>query len=211
MTSKLTHSLDSLRAVVPGLNSASDEANRIVKQVERVLVDELGVGISARSSRYSETRRRGIDDENGAAIQERIVEYLAFGRVHGVYGIHRKQIAHHQGEFGILLDEAYSEETPWSQCDRETRLRLFNLLPELVENIVHRAQELAKQGHATAAKVKDLLEDEACAKPPGNSSVINPVTAASASPDPAGQDCPDPKKSSASAAKSRPERHGLKR
>jgi hypothetical protein len=185
MSSKLNQALGSLRAVIPSVNAAADEANRIVKQVERVLADELGVGISARSSRCFESRRRDIEVETGAATAERIEEFLAFGRVHGAYCIHRLIIIYHQGEFGILADEVDSEATPWGQCDRETRLQLFDLLPELIENIVTRAKQLAEKGRATSLKVKELLEEEDRTKPSGASSVVKPVKTESARSNPA--------------------------
>jgi hypothetical protein len=165
MSSKLETSLDALRAVMPTVNAAADQATGIVRMVEHVLVEELKVGISAESPQYLEYRRRDLDDESSRATLERVEQHIAFGRVRGTYCIHLKEVTFHQGEYGILLDRVFSEETPWSQCDREMRLRLFAFLPGLIESIVEQAKALAKEGRATAAKVKELLEDEDSTKP----------------------------------------------
>jgi hypothetical protein len=158
MSSKLAKSLDSLRAVVPALNAATDEANRLVKVVERVLVNELGIGISATGGRVREFRRHA---------DEELREYLAFGRVNDSFCIYIAEDTYRRDGSGDFSEQVDSQKTPWSSCDRETRLRTFEDLPELIDGIVSEAQRLAEIGSKTAAKVKELI---------GDSNETNPAT-----------------------------------
>ena len=159
MVSKLDKGLASLRAIAPSINAAADEANKVVKMVEGVLVNELRIGVSATSSQLLEYRRRATD-ENGNVTEEETGEYLAFGRVSGVYCLHLAKDTYEKDEYGCFNQEVDSEKIPWSSCDRETRLSLFEQLPSLIENIVEKAKRIAEQASNTAAKVKELIADD---------------------------------------------------
>jgi hypothetical protein len=160
MVSKLNKSLDALRAIAPALNAVADEANSLVKVVESALVVEMGIGVSAYAPNVTARCRRRDDDDNGNVTEEEIVERLAFGRVDGVYCIHVVEATYHDigdGCFTELVDES---STRWSSCDRETRLRTFEQLPGLLENITAKATEIAEKARNTAAKIKELIADE---------------------------------------------------
>ena len=76
---------------------------------------KLGVGISAESQDCLRASScRDIHVESGDATEERVEQHLAFGRVNGTYCVHAKTVAFHQGDFGILQERVYSEQTPWS-------------------------------------------------------------------------------------------------
>jgi hypothetical protein len=164
MVSKLNKSLDSLRSVVPALNAATDEANRLVKTVEHVLVDELAIGISTPSGRFRAYGHRDID-ANSNSTNEQVREYLAFGRVNGTYCICVTKDTYCRDQCGDFSEHVDSEKTAWSACDRETRLRTFEDLPLLIERIVSEADRLTSMGVATAARVKELIADDNEATP----------------------------------------------
>jgi hypothetical protein len=159
MVSKLNASLDSLRSVVPALNAAADEANKIVKTVEHTLVNEIGVGVSVRGGCSREYCRRDVDDD-GNATEEEVSEYLAFGRVHGVYSVCVETVTRRKDNYGQFNEEVDSEMTAWSSCDRETRLRTFAQIPQLIERIISEAKRLTDIGNSVAAQVKDLIADD---------------------------------------------------
>jgi hypothetical protein len=159
MVSKLNKSLNALRAIAPAINEAADEANRVVKEVEHTLVRELGIGVSATSEVTREWRRRDVDDD-GEATDEEVREYLGFGRVMGSYCIHVVESVYHKDGNGWFNDEVDMTETAWSICDRETRLRTFEGLPSLLENLAEAAKKVAESGKSTATKIRELMADD---------------------------------------------------
>jgi hypothetical protein len=157
MTSAFKKKLDEIRAIGPELNSAADEANRIVKEVERVLVQETKIGVRATTSCFG-VEQRTVD---GETHKQELRRRLAFGRVNGVYCIHVDDGFYRYDEATEGMDEeVYSEHTPWSRCDRDTRLAAFEKLPELIDEIVNRAKCVVKTARETAAKVKNLIADD---------------------------------------------------
>jgi hypothetical protein len=175
MSNKLNKSLDSLRAVVPTLNAITDEANAIVQSVEKALVKEMGIGISACSAPFAETRRRFTDSLADLTIETETRSCLAFGRVGGAFCIHIATVKFRQEDQSDSFQDGDWERTPWSQCDRESRLRAFEKLPSLIDEIVQEAQKLVAMGQETAARVKELIGDDE-SKPAAAQSVERPVT-----------------------------------
>jgi hypothetical protein len=156
MTHELKKRLDAIRAVAPRIKAASDQADNTVKAVEQALVREIGIGISAESSEYFPGTQRRRDPQNwDEFIEEETRERLALGRATaGEYCIHVKSLVC-VGEY--QCDEAELTSTPWSQCDRETRLRTFYLLPNLLKCIARKAEQLAESTEKTAATLNELL------------------------------------------------------
>ena len=84
MTDELKKRMARLRELAPRLNSATDQASRLVAMVEKFLVEELHIGISAESTEFNSWSTG--KDENG---NERMCyQTLAFGRVGAGYRIH---------------------------------------------------------------------------------------------------------------------------
>jgi hypothetical protein len=69
-----------------------------------------------------------------------VCHHLGFGRVAGVYCIHIDSTAYHKDDYGDFNREVGSGKKAWSDCDRETRLAAFQKLPELISNLVTKAQ-----------------------------------------------------------------------
>lgn len=162
MVSELDKQLAALRKVAPRLNAAADEANRVVKMVETALVG-LNLGVEAYSSaieiipsRRTEPPRRSCDDET--VIDQETRRHLAFGRCQGVYCIHvADQLWEGSGRDADYVDETL---TPWSSCDRETRLAAFEKLPELLDRLLKEATRVAEAAEKTAKTVRGMTADK---------------------------------------------------
>ena len=59
-----------------------------------------------------------------------------------------------------MTSVVYEVRTLWPSCDRETKLRAFEVLPKLLDKIIGQAEELAKTAEATAAKVEEMTNEE---------------------------------------------------
>jgi hypothetical protein len=156
MTDELKKRMGRLRAIAPRLNSATDQASKLVAMVEKFLVSELHIGIPA--SVAFDCCDEGEGDE-GETLQA--VRCLAFGRVGGVFRVH-VAIKHNV----ILDDEAETSITTgtdsvlWPSCDRETKLKAFEKLPELLDTITSEAERLAQTAEATRVKVQEMIGEE---------------------------------------------------
>lgn len=157
MTNQLKKRLDTLRALAPRLNSVTDETSKIVAAVERTLVDELGIGVSAEVCFDSKDFVEPIDPDDGdsGTVKEEVWRSLAFDRVNGTYRIHvlEERRREDQGCMDTVVNE---ERTLWPSCDRETKLLAFQELPKLLDEIISSGEVLAKMAEETAAKVKEM-------------------------------------------------------
>jgi hypothetical protein len=155
MTDELKKRMARLRELAPRLNSATDQASRLVRMVEIFLVEELHIGISAESSAFNSWSPG--TDENGRARMIR--QTLAFGRVGAAYRIHVVD------ELIIADDEngrhhsVSKQVTPWPSCGRETKLRAVEMLPELLDRIIQETDRLAETAGKTASKIENMIGD----------------------------------------------------
>ena len=99
------------------VNKVADEANRIVKEVEKALVEEMKIGVFAAScfeTYRQQTVREGRHEDE--TIDEEVDRYLAFGRVGAAnYCIHILEVTSHQREIpGHFTEEVNRERIPWS-------------------------------------------------------------------------------------------------
>src|SRR4051794_35622821 len=95
MTRELRDRVAALRAIAPELNAATDEVNAVVEAVERLLCDELKIGVSAEVRFAHEDL--DVDDEDGVEWPRYKRSYLAFGRLHGSYQIHVQEVTEKDG------------------------------------------------------------------------------------------------------------------
>ena len=155
MTDELKKRMARLRELAPRLNSATDQASRLVRMVEIFLVEELHIGISAESGAFNSWSPG--TDENGRTRMIR--QTLAFGRVGTAYRIHVVD------ELIVADDEAgrhhsvSKQVTPWPSCGRETKLRAVEKLPELLDRIIQETDRLAETAGETAAKIEAMIGD----------------------------------------------------
>jgi hypothetical protein len=161
MTSELKKRLESVRAIGSRLDEITAKATKTVQDVEQVLVKEMNIRVPAQSGWYGGDRSRRHDPRNeDGFIEEEVSECLAYGRADGEYCVHVKTGVFGQDDDGDFTRELCSEKTPWLKCDRETRLRTFVWLPELLEQIIIEAQRMAEIAEETNAKVEEFIGDK---------------------------------------------------
>ncbi|MGO9462728.1 MAG: hypothetical protein ACLQIB_57585 [Isosphaeraceae bacterium] len=161
MVSKLNKRLSALGDIAPELNAAADEVNQTIKMVEKTLVDELKLGVSARSNPISVDRQRVTDKYTDLTVDEEVTRYLAFGRVSGSYCIHIVEATDRQGaNRGHFDQEVDSTSIPWSRCDRELRLMAFEQLPTLLDRILARAKTILEAARKTQKAVREMTADD---------------------------------------------------
>jgi len=155
MTDELKKRMARLREIAPRLNSATDQASRLVAMVEKSLVEELHIGISAESSEFN-SWPAGKDEDGNSQV---LYQTLAFGRVGTAYRIHVVD------EMGIVDDEGCwqgaltRQETPWPACGRETKLRAVEKLPELLDKIINETERLAETADETTSRIGEMIGD----------------------------------------------------
>ncbi len=161
MVDQLKKRLSALRKIAPELNAVADEANQIVKAVEKSLVEEMHLGISARSRFFSRHLQPVTDHDNDRIGEEEVNRCLAFDRVSGDFCIHVLEVVFREGEQpGYFTEEIDSTPILWSSCDRELRLTAFQELPDLLDRILDRATSLLETTRATAQAVRQMTADD---------------------------------------------------
>ena len=155
MTDELKRRMARLREIAPRLNAATDQASKLVAQVEKFLVEELHIGISAEVC-YEELPA-GIDDDNQTL---RIRHSLAFGRGGGSFRIHVVRETVDVEDGASARKTLAQERILWPSCSRETKLKAFEKLPELLDKIIEEAERLAQTSEATRVKVDAMIGEE---------------------------------------------------
>jgi hypothetical protein len=155
MTDELKRRMARLREIAPRLNAATDQASKLVAMVEKFLVEELRIGVSAEVG--IEEYPAGTDDEYRTLT---VRQALAFGRGGGSFRIHvlRETIAVDDG--GSARTTLEQERILWPSCPRETKLKAFEKLPELLDRIIEEAERLAGTSEATRVKVEAMIGEE---------------------------------------------------
>jgi hypothetical protein len=152
MATELKERLELLRAIAPRLNAATDEAAKAYQAVERFL-EELGVGIDACST-HSKIVGRGQTEDGESTVTTEMLVYTQVGRKFQVCVRTDVDVRDQEGRWGASIS---SEQTPWSSCGRESRLKWVEALPDLLSKVVKRAEELIAVSEQGCAAVKDLL------------------------------------------------------
>jgi len=155
MTDELKRRMAKLREIAPRVNAATDQASKLVALVEKFLVEELRIGVSAEVC-YEELPA-GTDEDNRAL---RIRHALAFGRSGGSFRIHvvRETVAVDDG--ASARTTLAQERMLWPSCTRETKLKAFEKLPELLDKIIVEAERLAQTSEVTRVKVEEMIGEE---------------------------------------------------
>jgi hypothetical protein len=132
--SSLNQSLNRLRGLAPELNKTSDEAARLVLQVETLLTKELAIGVVAEVAVHSRQ------------LSAKKVEFtsLAHTRLDGKFRIavvvERRTEFVNDRNFPDYAWETVSE-TPWAECPRDVKLETFPKLPDLLKSIIENAEK----------------------------------------------------------------------
>ncbi len=155
MTDELKRRMARLRELAPRLNAATDQASRLVAQVEKFLVDELHIGVSAQVC-YEDVPA-GIDEDDRALSTR---QSLAFGRAGGNFRIHVVLETAALADGSSPRAPLSQERILWPSCCREIKLKAFEKLPELLDKIIEEAERLARTADDTTAKVNDMIGEE---------------------------------------------------
>jgi len=142
--------LSGLRAATPKLNETTDKANDAVRRIERLLNDELQLGVQSEvviSSRHKTPKLREVMS-------------LAYERYRGGFRIVVKK---NEGTTFVdergHSDEAWKEidNIPWAECPRHIKLEAFERLPDLLKQVSATAKDLLDRTDSTSKAVDDLL------------------------------------------------------
>jgi hypothetical protein len=155
MSDELKRRMARLREIAPRLNAATDQASRLVAQVEKFLVEELHVGVSAEVC-YEEVPA-GTDEDDQVL---RLRQSLAFGRSGGSFRIHVVKETVALDDESSVPTTLSQERILWPSCSRETKLKAFEKLPELLDTITEEAERLAETSETTGATVRDMIGEE---------------------------------------------------
>jgi len=153
MSDKLRERMARLRELAPRLNSATDQTSHLVTLVEKFLVDELHIGISAESTEFNSWCDGKDEDGNTRVVRQT----LAFGRVGAAHRIHVVD------EMAIVDDESGRREligrqqTAWPSCGRETKLKAIEKLPELLDTMIAEAERVAETADLTSSKIEEMV------------------------------------------------------
>ena len=137
MTDSLVEAVDKLRRSSARLNQLTDEANRIVQEVENFLNKECSVGVFARV-----VVSAGEVDE----------QYLQYCRVGSRYRIAVVWITESGGP-----DDLDVSVRPWSECPRDEKLDTIKSLPFLIVEIAKNLDKRIIDTEKTAATVSQVL------------------------------------------------------
>ncbi len=153
MTDELKKRMARLRELAPRLNSATDQSSRLVAMVEKFLVEELHIGISAESTEFNSWSTGKDENDN-----ERMVhQTLAFGRVGAGYRIHVAEETILVDNEGRRRERIGKQATAWPSCGRETKMRAVEKLPELLDKIIQETERLAETAGDTASKIGAMI------------------------------------------------------
>jgi hypothetical protein len=155
MTDELKRRMAKLREIAPRLNAATDQASKLVALVEKFLVEELHIGVSAEVC--YEQLPAGTEDDNHTLL---IRHSLAFGRGGGTFRIHvlRETVAVDDGTSAPTI--LAQERILWPSCPREMKLKAFEKLPALLDSIIEEAERLAETSEATRVRVEEMIGED---------------------------------------------------
>jgi hypothetical protein len=84
-------------------------------------------------------------------------ESLAYARAGTAFQICVRTRVYEVDEEDDWVGDISEEDTPWSSCDRKTKLSWVGALPELLGSLIDEAEKLIKASGEGTAAVKDVL------------------------------------------------------
>jgi hypothetical protein len=142
MTEPLRKSIESLRALAPKLNAATDDAARVVQMVERFLAEDCRLTLTAWVP---------LAGDGDASVEKS----LGYTRLANRFRIVLRQNPSNGLEHGRAdSGQAYA----WTDAPRGERLNSFRQLPELLDHIAELAQSCIKSAAETSSAVSKILD-----------------------------------------------------
>ena len=130
----LGQAIGKLRALSPQLNAAVEEADRVVRLVERFLAEECGLGVEAEIPLHY--------NDKGKAVT-----LLRYASVNGAFRI---AVTHTDGSTHFVT-------RPWCDCDRNQRLVSFTALPKLLIAVAKSVEQQIASTTNTAGTVGQII------------------------------------------------------
>jgi len=134
MSNDLRQAVNKLRALAPQLNSAVEEAHRVVQMVERFLNQECQLGVEAEVPVT-------YNDKGKASV------LLRYGQIEGAYRI---AMTNTDGESRFVT-------RPWVNCDRGEKLTSFPALPKLLMAVAKSVESQIMSTSTTVATVSQIM------------------------------------------------------
>ncbi len=134
MSNDLRQAVNKLRALAPQLNSAVEEAHRVVQMVERFLNQECQLGVEAEVPVT-------YNDKGKASV------LLRYGPIDGAYRI---AMTNSDGESRFVT-------RPWVNCDRGEKLTSFPALPKLLMAVAKSVESQIMSTSTTVATVSQIM------------------------------------------------------
>ena len=134
MSNDLRQAVNKLRALAPQLNSAVEEAHRVVQMVERFLNQECQLGVEAEVPVT-------YNDQGKASV------LLRYGPIEGAYRI---TMTNTDGESRFIT-------RPWVNCDRGEKLTSFPALPKLLMAVAKAVETQILSTSTTVATVSQIM------------------------------------------------------
>ena len=150
MTEPLRKSIESLRALAPKMNAATDDAARVVQMVEKFLADDCRLTLTAWVP---------LEGDGDASVEK----CLGYTRLANRFRIVLRQNPSNGLENGRAdAGQAYA----WTDAPRGERLHSFRQLPHLLDHIAELAQSCIKSAAETSSVVSRILENSTPAPAP---------------------------------------------
>lgn len=141
MTEPLRDQIAHLRVLSPQLNDVTDQASKLVQRVERLLVDELSIGIACSAPVLSE--------QNDAIGLTKHVT-LDFDRFEGKFRLFVKTKTLVDGS----LDESWKL---WGELPRDMKLLSFQRIPELLADLAAKVQKAIRETEGASRTILELV------------------------------------------------------
>jgi len=123
-----------LRALSPQLNSAADQAHRVVMQIEQFLAQECQVAV--------QTEIPVLYNDKGVAVT-----LMRYGRIDGKFRI---ALTNTDGDARFIT-------RAWADCDRSEKLASFPALPRLLMALTKAVEAQIASTNATANTVNQIV------------------------------------------------------
>jgi len=142
MAGMLRPRLDRLTELSKQVNASTDEAGRIVQGVETYLSDVLHLGVRASITLEHD------EDEGGDFCSTTEVVYGRYGSRFRIFVSHFLVV-----DGGVEKDE----ETLWANCSRDLKLRAFNEIPALLDELVKKLEGTLELVETSSRMIESLL------------------------------------------------------
>lgn len=143
MVADINQSLKKLHSLASELNKAADDATVLVRDIEKLLAQDLNLSVAAEVHAPS-------------VVSQADEAYLSYTRVGGKFRI---AVTHWEIRGAKTLDETWRSvsEIPWLECSRDVKLQSFPELPRLLEEIIKQAGLALESLSKATPAVKELL------------------------------------------------------